>query len=76
MAVTAEQLARWLEEDGHAGCASDLLCAERRLQPEVAREAANCMEASPDAYHDGLYTGLITQLREWANEQEGKNAAD
>jgi hypothetical protein len=69
--VTVEQLARWLEEDGHPGCAEDLACAKPEDRPAVARKAADCMEQDPDGYNDGHYLGLIGQLREWADQQAG-----
>jgi len=67
---TIEQLAGWLEEDGHAGCAEDLVCAEPGHRPAAARKAADCMEQDPDGYHDGHYLALIGELREWAADQE------
>jgi hypothetical protein len=66
---TIQQLAAWLEEDGHAGCAEDLMCAQPEDRPAAARRAADCMEKDPDGYHDGHYLALIGELREWAAEQ-------
>jgi hypothetical protein len=67
---TIQQLAAWLEEDGHAGCAEDLMCAVPHRQPAAARKAADCMEQDPDGYRDGHYMALIGELREWAAGQE------
>ncbi len=74
---TIQQLAAWLEEDGHAGCAEDLMCAKPEDRPAVAGKAADCMEKDPDGYHDGHYLALIGELREWAAGQErGRDPRD
>jgi hypothetical protein len=72
---TAKQLAGWLDEDSHPGCAEDLLCATPEDRPAAARKAADCMEHDPDGYNDGHYLALIGELREWAAGQERGSGA-
>ena len=68
--ITFDQAVRWLEEDGHAGCASDLLSATETDRPHAAREAAECAENDPDGYADDAARHLPAQLREWADMAE------
>ena len=70
--VTLDLLVKWLEEDGHAGCASDLALAPVATQHEAALAAATCMEEDAEGFHDGMYAGLIAQLREWAAQRQGQ----
>jgi hypothetical protein len=70
--TTVEQLARWLEEDGHSGCASDLLTARPEDRLRVARAAADCAENDLDAYGDDIARHLPDQLREWAAGHQGQ----
>lgn len=67
--MTLEQLASWLEEEGHAGCAEDLLCAEPASRPRKARDIADHCEEDP-VYNDDQARALPGALREWAAEQE------
>lgn len=70
---TVEQLAAWLEEDGHAGCAEDLVCAVQYhpdTAPAVARRIAGCYESDPEPYNDEFSEAMPGELREWADQQE------
>jgi hypothetical protein len=67
--ITAELLARWLEDDGHTGCAQILLLATPEGQPAAARAAADCMESDPEGYRDDMARAMPGQLREWADSQ-------
>lgn len=67
---TIEQLAEWLEEDGHPGCAGELLTCEPEHQAQAARSAADCAENDPDRYDDGFARALPGELREWAANQD------
>lgn len=73
MSPTVEQMAGWLEDDGHAGCAQELLCASPADRPRVARDVAVHCEQDM-RYDDGLARALPGVLREWADGQE--TAAD
>jgi len=66
---TIEQLIRWLEDDGHSGCAQNLELAAPENRPQAARAAADCAENDPDRYDDAMARELPGQLREWANAQ-------
>jgi hypothetical protein len=71
--ATVEQLAAWMEEDGHAGCAENLLCAvayRPDTSPAVARQAAECYENDPEPYNDGFSEVMPGELRKWADQQE------
>lgn len=70
--ITLDQAVRWLEEDGHAGCASDLASARGADRPRIAREAADHAEGDPDGYSDDVARHLPGQLREWAAMTERK----
>jgi hypothetical protein len=72
--MTIHQLAMWLEDDGHAGCASDLMCAAPADRPRAAREVAGHCEADP-VYDDGEARALPGELRAWAAEQEAVSAS-
>jgi hypothetical protein len=71
--TTVEQLASSLEEDGHAACAEDLVCAVRYrpdTAPAVARRIAECYESDPEPYNDAFSEAMPGELRKWADEQE------
>jgi hypothetical protein len=74
MSYTPEQLAKFMEEDGHAGCAQDFLIAVDRKtvqeQVEIAYEIADCYEGDPDGYDDDFAIPMPAILREWADSQE------
>lgn len=65
--VTLEQVALWLEEDGHSGCAEDLRLAAPADRARVARECADHCETDP-YFDDGHAQALPGQIREWADE--------
>jgi hypothetical protein len=65
-----DQLVRWLEDDAHAGCAEDLMCAAPEDRPRMAREIADHCERDR-RYDDGMARALPGELRAWADEQEG-----
>lgn len=64
---TRDDLVRFLEEDGHAGCAEELACAETLEEQRTrARLCAAHVEASP-LYRDALEAGLPLLLRQFAD---------
>jgi hypothetical protein len=67
--ITRELLAEWLEDDGHAGCAEDLLCASVQDAPRVAREVADHCVTDP-YYDDTQARDLPVELRAWADQLE------
>jgi len=67
--MTLDQVASWLEDDGHSGCASDLLCAAPADRPRLAREIADHCAADL-VYDDDQGRALPGALREWADAQE------
>ena len=69
MSCTLAQLATWLEEDAHAGCAEDLRTAAPEDLPRIAREVAGHCE-SDRRYNDDAAAALPGLLREWADEQD------
>ena len=64
MTPTREQLVRWLDEDGHGGCADELAAASDAEAPQAALRAATCVATEP--YADTAAVFLPGQLRDWA----------
>jgi len=67
---TLEQMQNFLEEDGHAGCAEDLVCASPEDRPAVARRIAEHYETDPEPYNDDYSAAMPGELRTWADELE------
>jgi hypothetical protein len=63
-----EDLCKWLEDDGHAGCAEDLLCAKEEDRPHLAHQIADHVEE--DHYDDDEGRALAPALREWADRED------
>ena len=68
---TVEQLAKFMEEDGHGGCADDF---RKEPTPEVAYLIAECYEH--DDYMDPFAVPMPAILREWADSQEKHEKPD
>ncbi len=67
--VRLSELVRWLEEDGHAGCAADLEAAAPGRRAEEARRIAEHVEEEAH-YDDSRGRALPVALRDWAAAQE------
>lgn len=63
------EVLKWLEEDGYADCARELLAAKPEEMAAKAREIAGRCEANPK-FADMQGRALPGALRTWAEERE------
>lgn len=77
MTFSLDQLATWLEETGHSGCAGDLITTVRDNPadaPGIARACANHVASDTPASLYGEAEYLPAELRAWADAQERRLA--